>query len=301
MTRREFLAAAAAVAVPMRLPAIGPKAAKVAVITDLHHGLAPDALSRLRVFVESVSTRSDLDGVLQLGDFCYSDQGAKECLDLWKTINLPTIHVLGNHDMDKCDKETAMRAWGMPSRYGSKLLGGYRFIWLDLNHFRKDGKLISYANGNYFTDGASHNWADPEQVSWLIRELKSSREPAVILSHQPIGIRDGGKLPAEQAALLNVIRESKAAVCLFGHLHVDRLEHEGDLPCLCVNSASYFWSSGMHPYSDPLYAFMEFGSDGILRIEGRSGTFKNPPPAASNTVIGRAATISGRREWMRGF
>ena len=81
---------------------------------------------------------------------------------------------------------------------------------------------------------------------------------------------------------------------MFGHLHVDRLEHHAGLPCYCVNSASYFWFSGMQPYATPLFAFMELTPDGHLKVEGAHGAFVHPPPAASDTVLGRSASIQNR-------
>lgn len=80
-----------------------------------------------------------------------------------------------------------------------------------------------------------------------------------------------------------------------GHLHVDRFEQPGGVPCLSINSASYFWSGGMRKYTLPLFAFMEFGTDGVLRIEGRQGTFVVPPPKDSDGVTGRSPSISNRR------
>jgi len=84
------------------------------------------------------------------------------------------------------------------------------------------------------------------------------------------------------------------AACLFGHLHVDRLEVYEGIPCLCVNSASYFWGGGMFAYSKPLYAFMEITPDGFLKIQGIESTFLKPPPPSTDTVIGRSASISDR-------
>src|SRR5262249_53679040 len=154
-----------------------------------------------------------------------------------------------NHDMDKVDKAGAMAAFDMPSRYYTVRIGGWRFIVLDLNNFQKDSVLHPYANGNYFIDGATMNLADPEQLAWLDRELRTSAEPVVLVSHQPIGIgANDNTLPPEQRQVLEVITAAGAAnpvgrvrVCLSGHLHIDRLETPGGLPCLSVNSASYFW------------------------------------------------------------
>lgn len=293
LTRRDFLIGTAALAVPLRYP---PKASvRLAVIADLHHGLAPDALPRLDAFAQAVKAKGEFDAVVQMGDFCYSDEKSAECIELWRTIPGPKMHVLGNHDMDKADKAGAMRYFGMDARYGSRVVKGYRFVHLDLNHFKKDGKLESYAHGNYFTDNATYNWADPEQLSWLKKELKASREPVVVLCHQPLGFAEPGQpLPPEQVEVMDILETGPVAACLFGHLHVDRLEVCRGIPCLCVNSASYFWAGGMFPYSNPLFAFMEFGADGILRIEGAKGEFTKAPPASSSAVVGRSASLSSR-------
>ncbi len=61
-----------------------------------------------------------------------------------------------------------------------------------------------------------------------------------------------------------------------------------------MNSASYFWYQGMRLYTKPLFAFMELGADGALKVEGTSGEFVNPPPKQSDTVQGRSASIKDR-------
>jgi predicted phosphodiesterase len=307
MTRRDFLTAGVGAAfiprwMPLRLNEPPPKPLKIAVIADIHHGLAPDAMSRLEAFVERALKRKDLDLAIQMGDFCYSQPDSAPFLKLWNRLPMPKLHVLGNHDMDKCDKAAAMSMWGMKRRYGAYEFGGYRFVVLDLNHYKKNGKLEAYANGNYFTDNATHNWADPEQLEWLAAELRRSKKPVIVLSHQPLGFAAAGKpLGAEQVEVLKVITEAAkdnpkgaVAACLCGHMHIDRLEmHEG-IPCYCVNSASYFWHGGMQPYTKPLFAFIEI-ADGRMAIEGVAGEFVKPPPAASDSVPGRSASIESRR------
>lgn len=282
------------------------KPAKLAVISDLHYGLAPDALNRFQAFLAAVEHRDadhrKVDAILQMGDFCYSDASATECLALWRELRGTKLSILGNHDMDKCDKATAMRASGMSARYYARNIGGYRIIVLDLNNFRKNGVMVPYANGNYFTDNATFNCVDPEQLLWLRRELQNARRPVIVFSHQPLGFAEPGEtLPPEQAEVFAVINEmakinpaGAVAACLSGHLHVDRLEYVGDIPCLLINSASYFWSNGMHPYTTPLYAFLEFTADGMLNIEGTRGEFVHAPPADSARVVGRSAAISDR-------
>lgn len=307
MTRREFLAGGVGAFVTTRMiplaltPALR-RPFKFAVITDLHHGLAKDAMSRLEAFATAVRKRRDLDLVVQLGDFNYGTPEAAECTKLFQSLPRPKLHVLGNHDMDKVDKDTAMRAWGMKSRYGAYDFGDYRFVVLDLNHFKKEGRLHAYDKGNYFTPGASASWADPEQLDWLKRELHASRKPVVLLGHQPLGFADPGKeMPPEQAEIVSIVSEAKranprgaVAVSLFGHLHIDRLERVDGVPYYCVNSASYFWGGAMYAYSQPLFALMELTTDGNLRMEGVQGSFRETPPANTDAVIGRSASILDR-------
>lgn len=293
--------------IPLRLSESPAKPLRIAVISDLHHGLAPDAMPRFEKFVAEVGKRKGLDLAIQMGDFCYSQPTSAPCVELWRKVDLPRLNVLGNHDMDKCDKDAAMNYTGMKSRYGAYDFGGYRIVVLDLNHFKKDGKLVSYANGNYFTDNATHNWADPEQLQWLDKELRASRKPVILLSHQPLGFAEPGKpLPPEQVEVLAVVTEAAkanprgaVAACLCGHMHVDRLETHEEIPCYCVNSASYFWSGGMQPYTNPLYAFMELRPDGYLVVEGVTGEFVKTPPKGSDGVIGRSASIGNRRVGLR--
>ena len=307
MTRRDLLKFGAIsllpkLDIPLALLPAPRKALKFAYITDLHHGLAPDAMSRAHAFIQAVNARSDLSFVIQGGDFCYSDLHCHKLLDAYRAIKIPTIHVLGNHDMDKVTKEVAVATIGMKARYRTHDYGDYRFVVLDLNHFKKNGDLVSYANGNYFTDNATHNWADPEQLIWLEKTLTNSKKPVVLVSHQPLGFAELGQPhPPEQQEILDIVDRcgrlnprGAVALSMFGHLHVDRLEHVSGVPYLCVNSASYFWSGGMWAYSKPLFAFMELTSDGRLVVDGVAGEFVKPPPKASDGVVGRSASISGR-------
>lgn len=301
MTRREFLGVLAAVALPIPASLRSSRVLRAAVITDLHHGLAPDATPRFDAFLRETKRRSGLDLALQLGDFCHPGDDSQALTKSWRDLHLPQINVLGNHDMDRGTKGRIMEQWGMKEPYGSYDHGAFRFIVLDLNHFKKKGELVPYAGGNYFTSGATHNWADPDQLKWLGRELRQGSKPTIILSHQPLGMQVPGKpLPPEQEEVFDVIRSARdrnpagaVVACICGHLHVDRIETVHKIPCVCINSASYFWSAGMHPYQDPLFAFIEFDPKGELRIVGRKSVFSKPPPKVD--VPGMAAAISDRR------
>jgi len=302
MTRREFLAAAGSAWVSLQLPVHSwpGKTVRAAVITDLHHGLAPDAASRFDAFLKETRSKRGLDFALQIGDFCHPGEDSAALTKKWRDLDMPQINVLGNHDMDRGSKRQIMNQWGMRDRFDSFEFGPYRFIVLDLNHFKKNGQFVSYANGNYFTDNATHNWADPEQLAWLARELRQGSRPTILISHQPLGFDLPGKpLPLEQEEVFDVIvsarkshPEGAVVACLSGHLHVDRQEVVHGIPCVSINSASYFWNQGMHPYRDPLFAFLEISANGELRLYGRRSTFVKPPPKVE--VAGMSASLSNR-------
>lgn len=323
LSRRSFLGVAAASATTaaagyrVRLPVgavptaalTGTRPVRFAVIADLHHGLAPDALDRLRTFVEAVTARADeLDFVLQLGDFCHAGKDPAPCLDLWNTIKAPKLHVLGNHDMDTCTKAEAMRSWGMPARYGSQEFGGWRFITLDLNHIREGDARTDYANANFYIDSSKRTWADLEQLEWLKTQLESAK-PTVVLSHQPLGLwKPGSDIPAQQQEVLDILLPDGEpapglATCLCGHNHVDRLEPYRGVPCWCVNSASYLWHGGMVPYARPLFAFVTLDPSGQMLIEGVEGAWAKPEddlpelpdhPWVRPSIADRTETLAAR-------
>lgn len=303
MTRREFLLGAASACLSIQLPfaaRVG-RTVRAAVITDLHHGLAPDAAARFDAFLEAVRKRKGLDFVMQMGDFCHPGDESLAITQKWRELHVPQVNVLGNHDMDHGTKGRIMAQWGMREPYGAYEFGGFRLIVLDLNHFKKNGELIPYAVGNYFTDNATHNWASPTQLAWLSKELNQGDKPTILISHQPLGFaeKSGQPLPPEQQEVFDIVLAARKAnpqgavvACLCGHMHVDRLERVQGIPCLCLNSASYFWYQGMHAYRDPLYSFLELDPAGTLRVYGKESVFVKDPPQVD--VVGMSASISDR-------
>ena len=303
MTRREFLVGAGSTIVSLQLPfeRKSGKIIRAAVVADVHHGLAPDAQHRFEAFLSATRKRGNLDFAMQMGDFCHPGEASKAFVKGWRDLDLPQVNVLGNHDMDRGTKRHIMDHWGMQEPFTSHEFGGFRFLILDLNHFKKGKELTPYSYGNYFQAGITHNWADREQLQWLERELKQGDKPTILISHQPIGFSSakGQPLPPEQEEILDIVISAKRSnpkgavvACICGHMHVDRLEYVQGIPCLCINSASYFWGGGMQPYRDPLFAFIEFDPRGELRITGRRSEFVKPPTVEA---IGRSASISDHR------
>lgn len=305
MTRRELLKAAGSLGLALAAPGLASplaesKAIKLGVITDLHFGFAPDAMERFDDFLEALE-RERPDAVLQLGDFCHPEEAARPLISKWKSIKAPRVNVLGNHDMDKGSKEEIMDLWGMPSRFGVYDLEWLRLVVLDLNNHESGGRITPYDRGSYFRSGQRLNLMDAEQREWLAELLEASDKPAVILSHQPLGFSErGGGLPREQQEVFDILVQSRArnpkgaaALCLSGHLHVDRAAIHQGIPCLSVNSASYHWHEGMNPYRDSLFAFIEVHPSGAVKVRGRRSQFVREAP--QSPLLGFAPNITDRR------
>ena len=307
-TRRQFLKTSTALTAGYYLrpiaPLTGPRApVRFGVIADVHHGLAPDASARLESFLAAVRSRDDLDFAIQLGDFCHPVAEAREFCDAFTALPLPTHHVLGNHDMDKGSKSDVLRFWGMPDRWYSFDVGDVHCVVLDLNHLRDGDDRLDYDHANFYVAAERRAWAHPDQLDWLAADLKATRRPTLVFSHQPLGLHSSRELPPQQREVLDCIVRARdegtpVLACICGHLHVDRHRSDRGIHSVCINSASYHWAEGMHPYQEPLFAFLSVEADGTLEIEGRMSAFSGKHPrdlGLRQGVEGVEARISDRK------
>lgn len=260
---------------------------RMGVIADLHFGLAPDAMDRLQAFMGDVDQVKP-NCILQLGDFNYGIGDARGCLREWEQFSGPRHHVLGNHDMDKTDKQHIMEAWQMPGRFYSFDHRGWHFVVLDRNHIRVGGDYTPYDRANFYVDGRLRGFADPPQLEWLAADLAGTELPTVVFCHQGLGMGDdtdprtAGGLIEAVLSQANEANPAKVRACVCGHHHVDRYNYRDHVHYLWINSASYYWVGDkygrMAPYTDPLYTFFTFHPDGVIEVEGRKSDWAKPTP-----------------------
>ncbi len=243
ITRRAFLRASCGVLAaaplsyaasenPRPLPA--EKIITFGIVTDCHYAAADRSGSRYyRHSVGKLGKCVKLmnawkpDFLIELGDFKDQNKPAVEAetLDYLRTIEKvyqrfegPTYHVLGNHDMDSISKRQFLcnvTNTGIdPSKsYYSFDVGKVHFVVLDAN-FRPDG--IDYDRGNF-------NWKEPyvpqAELDWLEGDLRSTRGPAVVFTHQLLDGR--GAVYIENAEQVREILESshKVVAVFQGHHH----------------------------------------------------------------------------------
>ena len=253
-------------------------------IADVHHGLASRTEERLTKFLEEASKR-ELDFNIQLGDFNHPVPEAKAFLSLWNGYKGRRFGVLGNHDMDMGSKRETLDLWRIKDRHYAFDAGFLRFLVLDANHMKLDGKLVPYEKGNWYRGGITASWIDPEQIEWLRQELDRSKKPVVVFCHQELDELLGGGGVPNRAEVRSVLETSgKVAACVVGHSHLDIDESRNGIYYWRVNSASYAWVGErygrMAHYDRPLYTFASIWPDGRMESEGKRGMFEGDSPFA---------------------
>ncbi len=260
---------------------------RIGLITDLHQDIMHDGPERMAAFLnwaESIGA----DAVMQLGDFAYPNSGNASVIDPFNAAG--GLHVIGNHDMDAGHtKEQCLKVWGMPSLYYATDVAGIRVLVLDANE-----------KGSPTHGGGYVKYIGKEQQAWMREQLESQDGPFLIASHQPLAGSQSIDNTDEIQSLLAEFAD-KIWICINGHSHLDLLLRVKKVSYLHINSASYQWVGGklihnsyadeIHkahkwiqytcPYREPIFAALVLDpADGSIVVEGQSGSWVGPSPAA---------------------
>jgi len=260
---------------------------RLGLITDLHKDIIHDADFRLQTFLDA------LKGVpphakIQLGDFAIPKKENQPFIDLFNQDPIPSLHVMGNHDLDEgYTKEQVIQTFGMPAAYYAQVIQGIRIVVLDGNDPGSPKSTAGYAS-----------YIGEAQLDWLDQELTNSKEPVLLLSHQPIaGIYTIDN--AQEIQNLLSAHASKIILAINGHAHVDQFLNLGGVSYLHLNSASYYWVGEKHshlsldaathaaypslsrtcPYAEVLFGILTLDrKEGKLTLSGRKSSWIGPSP-----------------------
>ena len=268
--------------------------------TDVHQDLIHDAPERLEQFVKSAKAYN-AEYIIQLGDFCFPKSENEEFMKAWNSFEGAFYHVLGNHDMDICNKQTIQDFWGMEKPFYSFDEGDFHFIVLDLNFYKEGDEYVPYANGNYYAHSKSRCYVSPEQLDWLKADLASTDKLTVVFSHQSLENKDGAQNKEEVWKIFAEANQAskKVIACFSGHDHSDTHREIDGVHYIGLNSTSYAWVgskmeySGRYseeiekkrpnlkyilPYEKPVYALVEIDPNGTILIKGVKSGFVKPGP-----------------------
>ncbi|AWV97101.1 metallophosphoesterase family protein [Arcticibacterium luteifluviistationis] len=295
------------------------------IVADVHADLIPDKMERLEKFINEAISK-DVDFIVQLGDFCFPKKENLDFLNLWNKFKKPKYHLLGNHDMDVSSKQETMDFWGMNQKYYSFDAKDIHFVVLDPNHLYYDNQYTEYDNANFYVNANWRTYVPPEQIEWLVNDLRSTKLHTVILSHQSLINPMGGiknRIEIQELLEKENLRAGfqKVMACLNGHDHIDFQRTLNDIHYLEINSMSYQWlgekysNKTRYPaelyekyqhldkigtYKDSLFAFMEIDlKHSQINVEGVQSEWISPSPDELNVpkqVYGmqNSAEISNR-------
>lgn len=287
---------------------------KLSVFSDYHYNpwVQPWALEGLdAIFARAVE--NNVDAVTHCGDFMVTTlEHGKPALDrfLHNPEGLPAFGAYGNHELQGVDSLEALNAvYGLNNSYYYRDLKGFRLIFLDTNHFIKDGVLQHYPGHSVGGPDWSydHNLVGAPQRAWLRETLLASPYPCIIFSHSTfqvdgttrdpdIGSCNSGSLDAQEIRAIfrevNEAHPNRVLLCINGHYHTNSFATVDGVAYFNVNAAySGFWSLKKHDcfpkefiekyphaaqcayYNDPLNAIVTVSSDGELDIDGAKTTY----------------------------
>lgn len=276
------------------------KPIKFGIIADIHRDLTPDVDARLEAFMKQVDVEKP-DFIISLGDFAHAVPENESFRDRFASSNVPSYHVLGNHEMDRVSKNEAADFLKMPAPFYSFDIKGYHCVVLDPNFIYSGGKFLDYEKGNYFKFGGGVSYMSDDHCDWLEADLKKTNLPTFLFSHQSL-LHDNGGIPnrAYIQRILETENErsgfTKIQGCFNGHHHQDYYRRMSDIHYFSLNSVSYYWHGqkipGRYPeeltqkfrnldnmamYDDPLFSFVTINQDGGLSLKGRMSKWSVTP------------------------
>lgn len=284
-----------------------PKAVTFGIISDLHHlQFKNREEERLRKFMDEVQKVSP-DFIIQCGDFCRPEQ-SEGIMKEWNRFKGAKYHVLGNHDMDVCDKTTIMKLWGMEKPYYSFDNGGYHFVVMDRNFLRKeDNSLLDYNNSNWSPYTSTfRSFTEPAQLEWLKKDLSANKKPVIVFMHQPVFLSDYYDELGNAGEILDIFDDinftadqdksnGKVVAVFMGHDHDDRYGVRNNVHYFIINSATYVYNKGPHYFKDSIFAFVTL-EQGKLYLQGRNTVYRDEVPIklrqqCPTTINNRSITL----------
>lgn len=288
---------------------------KFALFTDLHHDVIPDGLERVKHFITR-ARETEVDFIIELGDFCNPCDGNKELLSLFNDFEKPHYHVIGNHDSDVYTKKEVMNWLGIKKSYYSFEINNIKFIVLDSAFISYGNEFQEYHRRNYKVTQGIYPTIPNYELRWLQQEILESSVPIVIFSHHSLENNFKKRGVSNREEVQKIINQAtaegkKILLCINGHDHADSIDKIGKTYHFTLNSMAYKWfgpefehfcyTSEIHekyPYlkdivlhSKPLSAVISIDEQCNIEIQGMEGGYEKVTPKE----LGITGNWDGRR------
>jgi len=289
-TRRDFLRAAAAALGAGVLKARGAgDEVTIALFTDSHYAdRTPrgsrhyrDSIPKLAQCIEAMGEAKP-DVAVVLGDFTDQRGGVPAKLAdlqhieaLYRKLQVPRHHVIGNHDVDCISKAQFVAGTAMPAPHYAFDAGPLRGIVLDAN-YNKD--LSPYNAGNFTW---TETYVPPAEQRWLKAQLAAAKGKAVVFIHQCLDDEKGSHGVKNAPDVRKVLEASGKVLAVFqGHNHRGAFRRIGGIPYFTLRAMVE--GPGL---ANNAYALATLSPDGGVALRGFA---KQPsPPACGSLTMGR--------------
>jgi hypothetical protein len=276
-------------------------AARIAVVADIHHGAdhftkrGSSALPLLAEFRRFVAEARP-DAVVDLGDRI-SDRDresdlilAREVAEAFRPINVPRLHLCGNHDRDHLEVADNAELLGQDLGHATLDVGDWRLVL-----WRADSRIRRTARDGVFGFVLNEN-----DLLWLAGVVARADRPLAIMSHVPVsGHGQVGNYYFERNPELStypgaervraVLRMARVpVVCVAGHVHWNTLTVVDGIPHLTLQSLTESFTT--HPGPAAAWALLEldaaigwevFGADPFAHRMAAAATLQRwIPPLA---------------------
>lgn len=248
-------------------------------------------------FIFDRAKKENVNFIIHCGDFCHNPRGDRAAVEKYNNFEIPTYHVLGNHEMQIIPLEEVIDIYKMPADYYYFDKNGFRFVALNANYLKVGDEYIPQSAGNLAKYRGERNYLSPEQIAWFEEVVMTSPYPVVVFGHADMS-RDDEKEDAwkDREDFRNVIRKAhknKKRVLMYigGHMHVDGLNIKEHVCYFNINSPTMYWMPTNHScfppefhnkypgasnclyYNDPIHAVITLSEDGTIEIDGMESSF----------------------------
>lgn len=239
--------------------------ARVRAAFDRANGFNPDAF---------VFGGDNIFAVDQENDGGHLPEAARAQFDNWKAVvkekvRVPHHSVIGNHDIwyarpaGQDPKALAIEGFGMPNRFYSWKLKGWKFIMLDVF-------------------GITGSPLDKEQWEWLQKELAEVM-PTCVVTHAPIlsltGQLVGGTVGESNQWRELFFKHPHVKLALSGHNHMVDCCRMDRVTYICGGAVCGGWWEGAYRHFAPVFTVLDLSADGtvahrFVEYDGPSEKFK---------------------------
>jgi len=255
---------------------------RILLIGDIHAGKSSDSTSHPGI-IRQANTEAlekfksllpyfqsqDFDLIVNMGDMLrdvydkeLDSDNIRHTLRLLNKIEKPTIHILGNHELQALSFKDICQLYNEesvePKFYGSQKFEDFQLVWLD---FERDEK--------------KHIYLSIERLKWLDKILSADLQTIIFSHYSLVPINSKGNFYFEEEPgamhyansdqIMEVIREKKVQLSVNAHVHMLSHQVQNNIHFISNPSFTENIAAANHPGNNPgVYSELVLSDKGYI-------------------------------------